>query len=324
MKMSDLVIFIDNEKYRNKGVQTMNNIETDKYFSFLDDEDKLWSLTVKKIKELTQKEVEHYFSFLDNEQELSQYIPHILPKKKAVSTPKTIVKPMNNVKPIQTVVEQKTNSVVDIYMNIAKTQYEEIFKKDDGMLFRIYFQKLVPLETNSVLNWAGNEMNLSAEYTNEVSKLTFNYRSLKAYDILQKIITDINQKPSFWKKIRGYETQLTQARLSLTTIRERIEQILTVAIPLIEKLEKNANRLNLFSGCISIVAQCAEEENQTGGVYQYLYSRRDTLFSSTMQANLLMAQLKGIIDEVNNMIIQIDETIHVVIPNVELARANDV
>lgn len=324
MEMKDIMIFLDNEQYRNRSFLSMTDLDTKQYFSILDNEEKLWSLTPKPIKLLTVQENALYFSFLDNEQEMAKYVPKEVIKEE--SKPVRVSIPASTKAPVAspTPVKSKNEIVVDVYMKIAEKDFQEMFKKDNGLLFRIYLQKLVPLDTNVILNWGSDEMSKSAVFTNEIAKITQAYRDIKAYDILQRILTDIREKPSFWKKITGYETQLTQARLNLTTIKDRLNPLLERASGLLEDVDKNSQKVTLLSHCLGIVSQCAEQENQTGGIYQYLYSRRDTLFSAVIQANILPSQLKGMIDEIANLIIKIDETVSVTIPTIELARANNV
>lgn len=324
MQMKDIMIFLDNEKYRNRSFSSMTTLDIKKYFSIIDNEEMLWSLTSKPVKILNPQENAFYFSFLDNEKEMAKYVTRENPKSenknnKAVSqiAPKP---PVTSSTPVRS----KNDVIVDVYMKIAEKDFQEMFNKDNGLLFRIYLQKLVPLDTNTILNWGSDEMTKSAAFTNEVAKVTQAYRDIRAYDILQRILTDIREKPSFWKKITGYETQLTQARLNLSTIKDRLNPLLERAGSLLEDVEKNATKITLLSHCLGIVSECAEQENQTGGIYQYLYSRRDTLFSAVLQANLLPSQLKGMIDEIANLIMKIDETVSVTIPTIELARANNV
>lgn len=324
MEMKDVMIFLDNDHYRNRSFLSMTDLDIKQYFSIIDNEEKLWSLTPKPIKLLTPQENTLYFSFLDNEKEMEKYVP-----RKALQTeskPIRVSIPSSTKTPVThpTPVKSKNESVVDVYMKIAEKDFQEMFKKDNGLLFKIYLQKLVPLETSIILNWGSDEMSKSAAFTNEIAKITQAYRDIKAYDILQRILTDIREKPSLWKKITGYETQLTQARLNLTTIKDRLNPLLERASGLLEDVDKNSHKVTLLSHCLGIVSQCAEQENQTGGIYQYLYSRRDTLFSAVIQANILPSQLKGMIDEIANLIIKIDETVSVTIPTIELARANNV
>lgn len=324
MEMKDVMIFLDNENYRDRSFFSMTDLETKQYFSIIDNEEKLWSLTPKPIKLLTPQENMLYFSFLDNEKEMEKYVPR--EALKAEDKPVRVSIPSQTKAPVahSTTLKSKNESVVDVYMKIAEKDFQEMFKKDNGLLFKIYLQKLVPLETSIILNWGSDEMSKSAAFTNEIAKITQTYRDIKAYDILQRILTDIREKPSLWKKITGYETQLTQARLNLTTIKDRLNPLLERAGGLLDDVDKNGNKITLLSHCLGIVSQCAEQENQTGGIYQYLYSRRDTLFSAVIQANILPSQLRGMIDEIANLIIKIDETVSVTIPTIELARANNV
>lgn len=324
VQMKDIMIFLDNENYRNRSFLSMTTLDTQKYFSIIDNEEILWSLTPKPVKVLNAQENALYFSFLDNEKEMSKYVIRETPKE-IIKTTQTVSK-TDPKPPVSSSMASRTknDAIVDVYMKIAEKDFQEMFKKDNGLLFRIYLQKLVPLDTSTILNWGSDEMTKSAAFTNEVAKVTQAYTDIKAYDILQRILSDIRDKPSFWKKITGYETQLTQARLNLSTIKDRLHPLLNRAESLLEDVDKNANKITLLSHCLGIVSECAEQENQTGGIYQYLYSRRDTLFSAVLQANVLPSQLRGMIDEIANLIIKIDETVSVTIPTIELARANNV
>lgn len=323
--MKDVFYFLDNENYRYRGYEKMNEINTEKYFNFLDNEKTLWMFNTKPIKLLSEQESFSYFSFLDNEKEMAKYKKPVIRyenKNKILSITPEVSKrmPVSNTASMKS----KNDAIVDVYMKIAEKDFNELYRDDNGLLFRIYLQKLVPLTTDLILNWGSDEMTRSALFTNEVSKVTHNYHDIKGYDILEKILAEVRDKPSLWKKLTGYETQLTQARLNLITIQDRLKPLLKKANDLVESSEKNAKKITLLSHCLAIVSQCAEEENQSGGIYQYLYSRRDTLFSAVLQANIVPSKLKALIDEATTLIMRIDETVSITIPTIELARASNV
>lgn len=283
-------------------------INEEKYFSFLNNKILFEDFRIVKAKKLTEKETKKYYSFLNAKEEMIKYSQS---KDKKISHQYA---KLNN--------KTKKEIIIDNYIDLAKEEYSEIYSKDDGFLFKIYFQKLHPLKEEVILNWSDKELNRTADYTTIVSKITQRYRDLKAYDIMQKYNKDLREEPTIWTKLRGYKTSLTDCRLAVSKMKDQLLLLLKESNDLLNELDKNSEKIIILSGCLDIVSKKAMREKQNGGIYHYLYNKRDTLMSARIQSNLLPIQLKAIVEEIANLIMNIDEMISVTIPTIELSRAN--
>lgn len=324
MTLNDVLVFLDNEKYRMRGSE-MSQLDIQKYFGFLDNESSLWAFSVKPVKTLSAQENHRYFSFLDNSIEMSKYVKPvdviIEPARVSATAAKHPSKPV--------VVDSKhvsvrSNTVLDVYMKMAEESFAELYNKDDGLKFRIYLQKLIPLKEDVIFSWGDVEMSKHSVLANEVGKVVQSYTDLKAIDVLTKLTNDIREEPSFWKKITGYETQLTKAELYMSSIKERISAILEQAQKKLEDTQKNADKLQLLSHCLTVVADCALGENQNGGMYEYLYRRRDIVANAMISSIYLPKSLEDVIKGCKEALMMIDQTMFTTIPNLKLARANNV
>lgn len=324
MTLDDVLVFLDNEKYRMRG-REMSQLDIQKYFGFLDNENLLWAFSVKPVKPLSTQENQRYFSFLDNKTEMAKYVKNddtiVAPARNHSSTPNITAKPA--------VIDSKhvsvrSNTVLDVYMKVAEESFADLYNKDDGLKFRIYLQKLIPLKEDTVLNWGDMEMAKHSVLANEVGKVVQSYTDLRALDVLAKLTNDIREEPSFWKKITGYETQLTKAELYMSSIKERIGTILEQAQKHLEEAQKNANKLQLLSHCLTVVADCASGENQNGGIYEYLYRRRDIVATAMLSSTYLPRSLENVINGSKEALLIIDQTMFTTIPNLRLARATNV
>lgn len=324
MTLNDVLVFLDNEKYRMRGSE-MSQLDIQKYFGFLDNESSLWAFSTKPVKALSAQENQRYFSFLDNNTEMTKYVKQadviIQPTQSPTPATKAASKPI--------VIDSKhisvrSNIVLDVYMKMAEDSFGELYNKDDGLKFRIYLQKLIPLKEDVILSWGDTEMSKHSGFANEVGKVVQSYTDLKALDVLTKLTSDIREEPSFWKKITGYETQLTKAELYMSSIKERIAAILEQAQRNLEETQKNAEKLQLLSHCLTIVADCALGENQNGGMYEYLYRRRDIVANAMISSIYLPRNLEDVIKGSKEALMMIDQTMFTTIPNLRLARANNV
>lgn len=324
MTLDDILVFLDNEKYRMRG-REMSQLDIQKYFGFLDNENSLWAFSVKPVKPLSTQENQRYFSFLDNKAEMAKYVKNddtiVAPARNHSSTPSITAKPA--------VIDSKhvsvrSNTVLDVYMKVAEESFVDLYNKDDGLKFRIYLQKLIPLKEDTVLNWGDMEMAKHSVLANEVGKVVQSYTDLRALDVLTKLTNDIREEPSFWKKITGYETQLTKAELYMSSIKERIGTILEQAQKHLEETQKNADKLQLLSHCLTVVADCASGENQNGGIYEYLYRRRDIVATAMISSTYLPRSLENVINGSKEALLIIDQTMFTTIPNLRLARATNV
>jgi len=324
MTLDDVLVFLDNEKYRIRG-REMSQLDIQKYFGFLDNESSLWAFSTKPVNELSAQENQRYFSFLDNNSEMAKYVKQVdliiepahntTPATKAASKP-TLIDPKH--------VSVSSNTVLDVYMKVAQDSFAELYNKDDGLKFRIYLQKLIPLKENVILSWGDAEMSKHSGLANEVGKVVQSYNDLRALDVLNKLTNDIREEPSFWKKITGYETQLTKAELYMSSIKERIGTILEQAQKHLEEAQKNADKLELLSYCLTVVADCASGENQNGGIYEYLYRRRDIVATAMISSIYLPRSLEDVIKGGKEALLIIDQTMFTTIPNLRLARATNV
>jgi len=324
MTLNDVLVFLDNEKYRMRGSE-MSQLDIQKYFGFLDNESSLWAFSVKPVKALSAQENHRYFSFLDNSTEMAKYVKpaDVIIEPARVSAP-AAKHPSKPVVVDSKHVSVRSNTVLDVYMKMAEESFAELYNKDDGLKFRIYLQKLIPLKEDVILSWGDAEMSKHSISATEVGKVVQSYTDLRALDVLTKLTNDIREEPSFWKKITGYETQLTKAELYMSSIKERISTILEQAQRKLEDTQKNADKLQLLSHCLTVVADCASGENQNGGMYEYLYRRRDIVANAMISSIYLPRNLEDVIKGSKEALLMIDQTMFTTIPNLRLARANNV
>lgn len=216
----------------------------------------------------------------------------------------------------------KADKKTALLMNFAEKKYPELWELDQGLFFRLQFQKLIPLDRDKISSWGDKEIKTISNIINDSTALSVKFNSLGAFEFINALIEQANgsNKKSLFSKIFNQQKELPveEVETKIEVIKNELNDIKIKSAKIKNIINAKKRRVLVLANVLSVIVENVTIED-------------DFLFSAIHDKNIFLlncyTQLLNV-DKLNQDLdndvyileSKIKEAIDFTIPSIKLSR----
>lgn len=183
-------------------------------------------------------------------------------------------------------------------MRVAEKEYPELWQNDQGSLYKLSFQRFLPINRETISNWGEKETKMISEIISESTQLQIKMNKIDVEQTIENMIKSQRPKsPGLFGKIfkqESGEMSLTEMQESLTAMEKKLDDMKIEIDSMNKKIASRKRRTMIMATVLTIIAKSIDISDTF--VYNLIVDKNEFLLNAC--SNLV--EIERTMKDINN------------------------